>query len=94
MRPLLVLILLVATPALGAIPQAEREAIILHRAQVKQEARLRDQFPAYYAARQAPQTQVNIYAPTFVTPVYGYPTYVSPLYGGYGYGRPAWPPSW
>jgi hypothetical protein len=82
---------------LGVLPQAERKALMLHKGQVKQEARLRDQYPGYYAARQAPQpvpqTVINIYAPIY-SPSLGYPVYNSPAFGGYGYGRPAWPPQW
>jgi hypothetical protein len=83
---LVALILLAATPALGAVPQAEREANVYER------ARARHETPP--VVQVVPQVQINVYTPTFIAPGYGYPAYVSPLYGGYGNGRPAWPPSW
>jgi hypothetical protein len=76
---------LFAAPALAALPQAERENNVYQRARFKREAVMRAQYPDSFPA--APQTVVNVYAPTFIGPGYGY--HVSPAYG-----RPAWPPAW
>jgi hypothetical protein len=82
---LLALILLAGTPALAALPQAEREQNVYRYKAARREAIFRAQYPS--PVIQVPQTQINVYAPS-----YGYPGYVSPAFGGYG--RPAWAPSW
>jgi hypothetical protein len=66
---------------LGALPQSDREALVLERVQVQQESRLRNNHPAHFAARQALQpvsrVQVNVYASShnigIGSPGYGMP---------------------
>jgi hypothetical protein len=72
--------------ALGVLPQADREAHVMRKAQIRHEAILRNLYPESFQ-QPAPTNQVNVYAPTYN---YGSP-YGMPSYG-LQYARPAWPP--
>lgn len=75
--------------AIGSgLPQADREQLVLRRAQIQQEHRLRYNNPGAYQNFQTPSPQINIYAPVYA------PNFSYPIPGIYGYGRPAWPPQW